>query len=348
MDARFPTLDEPPEKACSGVNRNTVQAYAEALPVGWQFSAGPSMPKWPQRSTDLISNSFGASISDSGFMGGSTWDFSNDALWNAGVWEDWDLELAATTAPNSDFPASVSPGGNSFLPNHLLQPQPANNWGCEDYVTATTESSEKLDVNLNGPNIFAAKQRAYEPSQSSGRPPGRRSGLLLRRSGQEANTTLGTISLGRMQQCQDNKTTNHRKSEPTAVSQIKTSPRSPNHLESTSRDASQQSEEETPPPPQSKDRRYHKDTERQYRLRLNERFSALLQALPDDIVESASGHSGRSQAEKALTKVEILALAKSYIASLEQTQTELEEESLVLRGQQELFKRLCGGRRGVS
>jgi hypothetical protein len=165
MDVRFPTFDEPPEKACSGVNQSTVQAYAEALRVGWQSSAGPSIPKWPQRSNDFISNSFGASISDSGFLGGSTWDFSDDALWKAGVWENWDLELAATTAPNSDFPASVSPGDNSFLPNYFPQPQPANNWGCEDYVTATTESSEKFDVNLNGSNIFAGKQRAYEPSQ---------------------------------------------------------------------------------------------------------------------------------------------------------------------------------------
>jgi hypothetical protein len=124
MDVRFPTLDEPPEKACSGVKRSTVQAYAEALPVGWQFSAGPSMPKWPQRSNDFISNSFGASISDSGFMGVSTRDFSDDALWNAGVWENWDLELAATTAPNSDFPASVSPGDDSPLPNHFPNPSP--------------------------------------------------------------------------------------------------------------------------------------------------------------------------------------------------------------------------------
>ncbi|KAH8755616.1 hypothetical protein F5882DRAFT_385254 [Hyaloscypha sp. PMI_1271] len=343
MDVRFPTLDELPEKACSGVNRSTVQAYAETLPVGWQFSAGPSMPKWPQRSNDFISNSLGVSISDSGFMGGSTWDFSDDALWNAGVWENWDLELAAATAPTSDFPASVSSGDDSFLPNHFPQPQPANNWGCEDFVTATTESSEKFDVNLKGSNTFAGKQRAYEPSQSSERPPGRRSDLLLRTSGPVVNTTPGTISLGRMQQGQDNKITNHGKSESTAVSQFITSPRSPDRLEPTSRDASQQSEEGTPPPPQPKDRRYHKDTERQYRLRLNERFSALLQALPDEIVESASGHSGRSKAEKALTKVEILTLAKSYIASLEQTHVELEEESLVLRGQQELFKRLCGG-----
>jgi hypothetical protein len=151
-----------------------------------------------------------------------------------------------------------------------------------------------------------------------------------------------------MQQGQDNKMTNHGKSESTAVSQFITSPRSPDHLEPTSRDASQHSEEGNPPPLQFKGKRYHKDTERQYRLRLNERFSALLHALPDDIVESASGHSERSQAEKALTKVEILALAKSYISSLEQTQTQLEEERLVLRGQQELFKRLCGGRMGLS
>jgi hypothetical protein len=77
-------------------------------------------------------------------------------------------------------------------------------------------------------------------------------------------------------------------------------------------------------------------------MRLNERFSELLRALPEDVVESASGHSGRSGGDRGLTKIEILALAKAHIATLEKAQSELEEESLVLRGQQELFKRLFG------
>jgi hypothetical protein len=50
----------------------------------------------------------------------------------------------------------------------------------------------------------------------------------------------------------------------------------------------------------------------------------------------------------ALSKIEILALAKSHIASLEQKQSELKQESLVLRGQQDLFKRLCGREIGNS
>ncbi|KAE9379606.1 hypothetical protein N431DRAFT_478570 [Stipitochalara longipes BDJ] len=131
------------------------------------------------------------------------------------------------------------------------------------------------------------------------------------------------FSLGQMQQAQDNKRHSNLKPELPALSQ-------------------------STAPPQAKDKRYHKDTERQYWLRLNERFSALLKALPDYLVKSASAQSGRSQADKALSKIEILALAKSHITSLEQAQTELKQESSILRGQQDLFTRLCGGGVGGS
>jgi hypothetical protein len=121
------------------------------------------------------------------------------------------------------------------------------------------------------------------------------------------------------------------------------SPKSPNLFGKAPLASSRQSKNETLPHSRSEEKRYHKDTERQYRLRLNERFSALLKALPDDLVELASGQSGKREADKALTKIDILALAKSHIASLEKEQSELEEESLVLKGQQQLFKRLLEG-----
>lgn len=151
-----------------------------------------------------------------------------------------------------------------------------------------------------------------------------------------------------MQQLQDDKAPPNLNSNSPAVSRSTASPKSSDRFATTWLASSRQPDDQTTPPPQPKDKRYHKDTERQYRLRPNQKFSALLKALPDDLVESASSHPGRSQADKALTKIEILALAKSYIASLEKTQTELEEESLVLRGRQELFKRLFGGGMGDS
>jgi hypothetical protein len=94
----------------------------------------------------------------------------------------------------------------------------------------------------------------------------------------------------------------------------------------------------TKPRPRSTDKRYHKDTERQYRSRLNDAFSVLLNAIPQGLVASATGVSGNGQEENAATKMEILDLAKTHIASLEKTQSELKEESLLLRGQVALSK----------
>jgi hypothetical protein len=143
-----------------------------------------------------------------------------------------------------------------------------------------------------------------------------------------------------MKQVQDDEAQSDLNSKSPVVSRSVASRKSSNRFATTSLASSRQPDDQTNPPPQHKDKRPHKDTECQYRLRLNQNFSALLKALPDDLVESASGHSGRSQADKALTKIEILALAKSHIVSLEKTQAGLEEENMVQRGQEELFKRL--------
>ena len=83
-------------------------------------------------------------------------------------------------------------------------------------------------------------------------------------------------------------------------------------------------------------------------MRLNERYSDPLKALPDDLAGSASGQSGRSQADKALSKIEILALAKSHMTSLEKTQTELEQESSVFRGSKICSRDFIVGVRGLE
>lgn len=53
---------------------------------------------------------------------------------------------------------------------------------------------------------------------------------------------------------------------------------------------------------------------------------------------AATGVSGNGQEEKAATKMEILDFAKTHITSLETRRLELEEESLLLRGQVALSK----------
>lgn len=318
-----------PGDAPLGGNRDTTQAGM--VPAGWQFSAWPSLPGWPQQSPTNPSDAFQGSSLYNGFMD-SNLDFSDEALWNVGMWEDWDI-----AAPNS-----------LFSPNQFQQPQVTLN--CDQIAQFASIDGQytTADDYLNRSNTVAGTQPVPAPGLGRGRSPGRRSSLLMRTSGQTANSIPGTASLGRMQLVQRSKEQPDLKCEPLTASWSTASPRSPDTFATMSGLSSRQSEIQSPTRSQPKNRRYHKDTERQYRLRLNGRFSALLKALPDDLVESASGHSGRSEADKALTKIEILALAKSHITSLEKLQTELEEESLVLRGQQELFKRFCGGGMGGS
>jgi hypothetical protein len=64
----------------------------------------------------------------------------------------------------------------------------------------------------------------------------------------------------------------------------------------------------------------------------------LLNTIPRGLIVSATGVSGNGQEEKATTNMEILELAKTNIASLEKTQSEIKEESLLLRGQVALSK----------
>ena len=116
MEARFPMPDDMPEKVFSNVNRNTIQdTQVRTLSGAWQFSLGPSMLEWPQIS-NFIRNTFGASTPDNGVMN-NAWDFSEDALWDVGVWKDWDLDLGDITAPIPEFQASVR---LQTIPSHQI------------------------------------------------------------------------------------------------------------------------------------------------------------------------------------------------------------------------------------
>jgi len=298
---------------------NTVEEHGEA---GWQFSAGPSMPEWPQITQNIGSNSFGT-----GEFIGNAWGFPDDVLFDAKFWEDWDLGIDNIATPKLDSQAKIQPEENSISPTPFPQSHSVELLDHKACVTTISDLTPKSFHDIVSSDIAAGTQRANAKPKRSRRPPGQRSALLIRASGQMGDNLLGVIPLGHLRQGQVNK-------RGTSVTQemplLPSSAASSNLLD------------------QTRGTRYHKDTERQYRMRLNERYSDLLKALPDDLVESASGQSGRSQADKALSKIEILALAKSHIDSLEQTQAELEQESLVLRGQQDLFTRLCVGGAGGS
>lgn len=77
---------------------------------------------------------------------------------------------------------------------------------------------------------------------------------------------------------------------------------------------------------------------------MNDEFASLLAALPKDVVASASG--GLASAERSLSKIEVLDLAKKYIDTMESDQAELEDEEQSLQAQVDFFKKVfvsCGG-----
>lgn len=80
----------------------------------------------------------------------------------------------------------------------------------------------------------------------------------------------------------------------------------------------------------------HKGAEKKYREKLNNGFTTLFKALPKEYVAAGIGGEIGSGA----SKVETLQLAISHIEMLERQQKELEQESLVLRGQVGLFESL--------
>jgi hypothetical protein len=120
MEARFPMLDDTPEKAFPNVNRNTVQdTQVRTLSGAWQFSQGPSMLEWPQIS-NFIRNTFGASTPDNGFMN-NAWDFSKDALWDVGVWK---IGILTSATLQHQF--------LNFRPRSRLQTIPSHQISCNN------------------------------------------------------------------------------------------------------------------------------------------------------------------------------------------------------------------------
>lgn len=91
----------------------------------------------------------------------------------------------------------------------------------------------------------------------------------------------------------------------------------------------------------------HVQSEKRYRTTLNGRFSSLLQALPDPMVEQTGPFKGKLTAEKSATKANTLDHAMLHIRNLEAEEQELKEESLVLEGQVAAYKRLLDGRGGL-
>ncbi|KAF8861713.1 hypothetical protein BDZ45DRAFT_723817 [Acephala macrosclerotiorum] len=285
----------------SGGKRNTTQAtQATSSASGWQFLVGPITPTWPRRydETPLQSDFAGQTLNA---FTGSTWDLLDDALWNATAWEQWDKTGESDSpATEPSFASSNSSRSNTFARNSQLWP------GLEPETDSVAGSNGQRVPLANHDNIPYTICFESIPDPS--------------------NNTIG----------KRNHATAYRASRTALHRTI--SPKLSVDWSASGLTLLPPSADLTEPPPRPTDKRYHKDTERQYRSRLNNAFSVLLNATPEGLVVAATGVSGNGQEEKAATKMEILDFAKTHITSLETRRLELEEESLLLRGQVALSK----------
>lgn len=92
-----------------------------------------------------------------------------------------------------------------------------------------------------------------------------------------------------------------------------------------------------------KGRHKHNQVEKKYRSKLNGSFDILFAALPHDLVaEIQDARKSTKQAEKAISKSEVLALAKGHIENLEDLMEELEREKMSLASEVASLRKQLG------
>ena len=99
-------------------------------------------------------------------------------------------------------------------------------------------------------------------------------------------------------------------------------------------------------PGSEKRRRSHGQSEKNYRMKLDERFSNLLQILPGEMVERAGHFRDRWTGEESTSKATTLDLAVDHIQNLEAEGRELVSEGSMLGRQVAVYQRLVSGRGG--
>ncbi len=102
----------------------------------------------------------------------------------------------------------------------------------------------------------------------------------------------------------------------------------------------------TQPPGREKRQRSHGKSEKNYRMKLDEQFLNLLQAVPQEMVERAGHFRDRLTGEKLTSKATTLDLAVDHVQNLEAEERELMGEAAILGGQVAAYRRLISGRGG--
>lgn len=306
----------------------------------WGFPTVSTAPHWPQTYSDTSVST----LSTGGIFtptAATEWNPSDASFENPGMWDEWDeLEVPDIGVLNSTgtsfslgsgpAPPTVGQLGSGEMPvvANPFQSMPTTQQPSSWEAQIMPSSGYPLDLPEASWALYApAEPQRSSPSQTvqqDTRKPARRNSAKSTRGIPPKPLNKRSLVLTAPPLKSPLKTpTRYRKS---STSSLGGSYPTPDSITTATGDISTASRQE------------RGKTEQKYRSNLNDHFDTLLEALPQELVSVASGIGARS--DKPVSKIDILDLAQKHIHELERQQAELKEESLVLRGQTELFQRL--------
>jgi hypothetical protein len=305
--------------------------------AGWSFSLNPGAPEWPQNTLDA---SLAAGLSSPPFD--NSWNHFDASFDDADLWREWDnLETPASKAServgstsmldyDGSTPASRSQQLSDFTPKFF----------GDDGMISVPEDVEIIEVRRKfGETAILSDSNASISNAPPGAQPSRKPSQC-----KKAPTRKGTMS-----QTHQPRVSSQNPQRVPSSSMIRSGNPSSRPIAQPRRTSNPSSSTSSPDQPKSSTgiakKKYHSGTEHRYRAKINDQFTALLEALPSEMITSGAGRLGKG--DKNVSKMEVLDLAQTYIDALEKRQSELTEENLVLNGQLQLLTRLFTSAGGV-
>jgi hypothetical protein len=298
--------------------------------AGWSFSLNPGAPEWPQK---ILDAPLTACLSSQPLD--SSWNHFDASFDDAGLWREWDnletpasgtLERVGSTSMlhyDDSTPASRSQQLSDFTPEFF----------GDDGMISVPEDAEIMEAGRNfGGTAIQSDSNASISNAPPGAPPSRKPSQC-----KKSPTRKSTMS-----QTKPPRVSSQSPQTEPASSMIRSGNPSSRPIAQPRRASNPSSSTSSLDQPKSSTgmakKKYHSGTEHRYRAKINDQFTALLEALPSEMVTSGAGNLGKG--DRNVSKMEVLDLAQTYINTLEKRQSELTEESLVLNGQLQLLKRL--------
>jgi len=338
-----------PERSNTSSRRSLVSSglsYSVNYPVlGWQWSFTPisSAPVWPQSYSSAPLSVAPDNLSDPTFD--SIWNELHAEFDGSTLWEQWDDrgELGDDQAVildaqrPSDVPAAsafeqatLNPGftplGFEMQPEDAFDSQTQPGYGYADArnssITSMEESpSATWSAGVSSSSCSTRQFTSQDSSASWSEITSPRAGVSARDTRLQQSSSVGFTTGSGSRAMQSELTQPIPLSSPRSVRKGKPKVRASFRSSSTGSVLSPQ-------------RQSHQETEKTYRTKLNDGFTSLFKALPEDYVASGTG----GELASGVSKLATLQLALDRISILEQQEKQLSQESLVLRAQVRLFE----------